>query len=98
MICARHRSFLAFLPVIAEALLDAIVLLDSSIILAVFTLYKALLPSLTLNLEIGSELDLACTALGQLVRLVVWGYWGTVLFLVLPRSNRTGPLDEVGDL
>lgn len=46
---------------------------------------NALLAFLALNVEIGSELDRAVTALGQLVELGLFGDGGNVLLLILSR-------------
>ena len=86
------------LPVIAEALLDTIVLLLTRSIRVVLAVNDTLLALLTLNVEIGAEFDRGGAALGELVQLRLLGDGRGVFFLVLAAGERTLPNDGVGDL
>lgn len=87
-------SFLALLPVIAEALLDSIILPLATGSLA---RHETLLTLLALDRKLSPELYLARTTLGELVCIVL-DRRRDELFLVLAGCNWACPFDSVGVL
>jgi hypothetical protein len=93
----HDRLLPTLLPIIAKPLLNAIILLDTRLILTILTCHETLRAFLALDRQLCAELNLARATLGKFEYLVL-DHRGAIFLLVLAGSEWALPCNDIGSL